>query len=62
MWLIKKEEPLCPCCRREFLLESTLNDDSDNNASNNDGGNGDGNNVDGENTANAHTDGNNDVG
>lgn len=20
MWLLKKEEPLCPCCRREFVL------------------------------------------
>lgn len=28
MWLLKKEEPyLCPCCRREFVLESMLNDD-----------------------------------
>lgn len=28
MWLLKKEEPyLCPCCRREFVLESMLNND-----------------------------------
>lgn len=25
MWLLKKEEPLCPCCRREFVLEELLN-------------------------------------
>ena len=25
MWLLKKEEPLCPCCRREFVLESLMN-------------------------------------
>jgi len=26
MWLLKKEEPLCPCCRREFVSESTSNE------------------------------------
>ena len=31
MWLLKKEEPyLCPCCRREFVLESMLNDNDEN--------------------------------
>ena len=25
MWLLKKEEPLCPCCRRGFVSESALN-------------------------------------
>lgn len=24
-WLLKKEEPLCPCCRREFVSSSILN-------------------------------------
>lgn len=27
MWLLKKEEPLCPCCRAEFILESELSGD-----------------------------------
>ena len=30
MWLLKKEEPLCPCCRQEFVLESVLNGRGDN--------------------------------
>ena len=31
MWLLKKDEPyLCPCCRREFVLESMLNNDDNN--------------------------------
>ncbi len=25
VWLLKKEEPLCPCCRREFVSTSALN-------------------------------------
>ncbi|KAL7434123.1 hypothetical protein ACHAXM_004297, partial [Skeletonema potamos] len=25
VWLLKKEEPLCPCCRREFVSSSILN-------------------------------------
>lgn len=29
MWLLKKEEPLCPCCRQEFVLTSMLNDGVD---------------------------------
>ena len=28
MWLLKKEEPLCPCCRREFVSSSRLNTDT----------------------------------
>ncbi|KAL9182307.1 hypothetical protein ACHAXT_012959 [Thalassiosira profunda] len=26
-WLMKKEEPLCPCCRREFVPKSVLKDE-----------------------------------
>lgn len=29
LWLLKKEEPLCPCCRREFVLSSVLNRSDD---------------------------------
>ncbi|KAL7542040.1 hypothetical protein ACHAXR_011464 [Thalassiosira sp. AJA248-18] len=47
MWLLKKEEPLCPCCRREFVLASTLNEDGDDgNDTAGGGGEGDGNNND----------------
>ena len=28
MWLLKKDEPLCPCCRREFIPEALLNSDN----------------------------------
>jgi len=28
MWLLKKDEPLCPCCRREFIPEALLNGDN----------------------------------
>jgi len=28
MWLLKKDEPLCPCCRREFIPEAFLNGDN----------------------------------
>ena len=28
VWLLKKEEPLCPCCRREFVSSSILNTES----------------------------------
>ena len=27
MWLLKKEEPVCPCCRRDFVPNSVLNRD-----------------------------------
>ena len=33
MWLLKKEEPLCPCCRREFVSSSRLNTDTSTTAS-----------------------------
>ena len=30
MWLLKKEEPLCPCCRRDFVSEVALNGEREN--------------------------------
>ena len=29
VWLLKKEEPLCPCCRREFVPTSILNEEAE---------------------------------
>mmetsp|Transcript_20918 Transcript_20918/g.44123 ORF Transcript_20918/g.44123 Transcript_20918/m.44123 type:complete len:287 (+) Transcript_20918:525-1385(+) len=38
MWLLKKEEPLCPCCRGEFVLESILNQNQEEVEENDNGG------------------------
>jgi len=38
VWLLKKEEPLCPCCRREFVSSSILNTETTTATTTNGGG------------------------